>query len=431
MVDAIVAERMKTEQKATEIKILKTEISNIYKIIGDLEKKEETIWGQKKNMIRDIALNYERLHELGDYADPINTICNRIKHDIVAQNLWTDPRYVYQVLESKYKMNQDYDRSSGGNGNGKGHPDENSGLMFGDKHIVEGDQSRIDPQTGDPLFSTNSNGLDQPRNESHFFSSNNSESSFEARLSNRPPLMPPAHLIAQEDQQKRVPEMPLPGVKMTKEQIQEGAEYYLREYKRVKEWSRELGKRKDLFLEKAIEHHIAIDPELVNSSMYEEQISTRVPGESGPSEFSREVHAYADDWHKVGEKIEKFKPSEEDSRKWAASIRFMRQIIKPWTDEKWAEDSFGWFRIQLTNIAHGKHAAAKMNEIIVREGVKRALTREQVGDAMERVIMQNLKYNQALEDWCSCNLWYEKLIRPPIGGRRDELGPRLSEKSLG
>jgi len=62
--------------------------------------------GKKKELIQRWAENLELLHDKGDFAPPVNTICSHIRNELKAMSEDSSMVYVNEVLAFKYKQIQ-------------------------------------------------------------------------------------------------------------------------------------------------------------------------------------------------------------------------------------------------------------------------------------------------------------------------------------
>lgn len=388
-----------TKDNTHEIETLKRENKNIVEILQELEKKERSIFDEMHGLIMELVRNYERLHELGEYNDPLNTICAQVIRDLKTKNLLSSISTAYKIIPEKYKQ-EGYAPDVGDSGieisdnGGSSYSGEVRGAGFSSSGHVSSESTTnyfANQNGGNEMFPSYRNpNVDVPMNP------------FKNKL------------------------QPTLANELTDEKIREQAEFWAVTDKQLKEQSRESGKRKEFFIELAQARKIALDPEKVR--IIDEHLSTPVD-ESGESQLYHALKYYAQLIDKAADKVFKFKPADKDARKWARAVRTMAELWKPWADEKFRKDSISWMLVQMDNIAHGKHAAATMHATLTPEGIKRALTREQVGDKYEAVLQQAVMLTTAYYDLIGMHRWHMTKTERNIASRAVNMHPKLSEKS--
>lgn len=145
--------------------------------------------------------------------------------------------------------------------------------------------------------------------------------------------------------------------------------------------------------------------------------------------LSDELGYLAKDILEVQKKVIEFPPSDEDAGVWKEAIHDFRQIFKGHIDEKWTKSIPEWFSVQVTNIIHGKHAAAVKHGTVLPDGTKRNLTREQVGDNAEEILTLARKLVDSFSGLAALVAWHIKYAEPKIAERKRELNPVLSDKA--
>lgn len=379
--------QQKTANESREIETLKRENNNIFSNLKELENKQQKIYGEMTEMIRELARNYERLHKLGDYSGAVNTICATIVNELKQKGCYGSVSTAYQVLDAKYKQ-EEYS-----------HPDESTNSTTTSNGAGFSSSGHVSPDS------------------SGFYMANNSGDGQTYPSYPDPNVQVPMNPLKQKLQ---------PTGQMSDEFIRQQAEYWALTDKQLKENAREAGKRKDFFLELAQDRKIALDPEIVK--IEDPALSTPVDV-SGETALYNSLVRYGNLILKAAEKVYKFKPNDKDARKWSKAVDTMAELWKPWADEKYRKDSVSWMLVQMDNLAHGKHAAATMHSTITPEGIKRALTREQVGDKYETVLQQAVKFTTAYGDMIGMHRWHMETAERRIASRAVSMHGKLSEKS--
>lgn len=162
----------------------------------------------------------------------------------------------------------------------------------------------------------------------------------------------------------------------------------------------------------------------------------------------------------VSSKIYEMPPTPEDDAVISKGIESVIEYLKPLQDEKYSKSLIEWFRVQLENIAYGKHAAGSRKGTLVvikgadgsEETVKRNLTKEQVGDRYQEIletacrildipvpideVAQEIALNRAIEEGEAnglvnvlSNVWHKNAAEPRIARRKINLHDTLSEQA--
>jgi hypothetical protein len=151
--------------------------------------------------------------------------------------------------------------------------------------------------------------------------------------------------------------------------------------------------------------------------------------EARETDLSDELYQLSEDILAVREKVIEFPPNEEDARAWAQGIRNFRMMFKGHLDEKYSKSIPEWFRVQITNIQSGKHAAATKHATMLPGGIKRNLTREQVGDNAEFILDVAWKVLNSFDGLAGLIAWHSKYMEKAVAQRKIDLSPELSEKA--
>jgi hypothetical protein len=121
---------------------------------------------------------------------------------------------------------------------------------------------------------------------------------------------------------------------------------------------------------------------------------------------------------------------------WNMFYQALYEFHRPYADKKFSSSYVKWFRTEILNNQHGKHAAAVMSKVTSYLGEERELTREQVGDKLTDLYKKMIRFAGALElqRWFVEDLpevWHERLQVPCIADRKIRVGPILSESAFG
>ncbi len=96
----------KKEEAAVELAIRKLYLDNkrILDSIGDIEKQEYDLLVEKPECIFALAENFEKLHELGDYKEPIDYICSTIVSLVRdTRGFFATESWIHNILPARYK----------------------------------------------------------------------------------------------------------------------------------------------------------------------------------------------------------------------------------------------------------------------------------------------------------------------------------------
>lgn len=160
-------------------------------------------------------------------------------------------------------------------------------------------------------------------------------------------------------------------------------------------------------------------------------------------------------WYKLAEKLEKYpataagEPISPEDKKIAQFIRGKLQTLESecrmlasFTDDKYAQNMWHWFKTIIIEGNFGKHAAAVMSKIVPKCGdpkqgtIKpRPLTRERVGDIKEKYLNWMYQFGEGMEYnawWIGvADLWDKEFHSPYNADRRNRESPNLSETAFG
>ncbi len=160
-------------------------------------------------------------------------------------------------------------------------------------------------------------------------------------------------------------------------------------------------------------------------------------------------------WYKLAEKLEKYPatpagdPISPEDKKIAQFIRGKLQTLESesrmlasFTDDKYAQNMWHWFKTIIIEGNYGKHAAAVMSKISPKCGdpnqattKPRPLTRERVGDIKEKYLKWMYQFGEGMEYYAwwigVANEWDKEFHSPYNADRRNRESPNLSETAFG
>lgn len=169
-----------------------------------------------------------------------------------------------------------------------------------------------------------------------------------------------------------------PVAVMKNEEVRQALDYFDEQAKELSRRKTEYNEKVQELIEAAHTRGIAIDR--VERSV----TSTRKePGASKSVEKWQELEAVVGG---LGQKLYDFPPKGDDDERIALAIDKLVLFLRPMQDEKWTKSLVEWFKVQIENIAYGKHAAGSRQASITLMGDKRNMTREQVGDRFDEIM---------------------------------------------
>jgi len=198
---------------------------------------------------------------------------------------------------------------------------------------------------------------------------------------------------------------------------------------------------------------IAPEPNKCESYYAALEVYNRLQGEPDPE--TGETIDYNRLWLNLAKKLEKYpatapgKPITEEDKQIARFINGKLQtlesecrMLKSFTDDKYAQSMWHWFKTIIIEGHYGKHAAAVMSKIVPKCGdpkkattKPRPLTRERVGDIKEKYLDWMYEFGESMEFaawWIGvANVWDQQFHAPYNADRRNREGPNLSETSFG
>jgi hypothetical protein len=83
---------------------LECDNKNILDNMRHSEEQDYDLIVRRRECILALAENYERLHELGEYKEPVDTICATICNLVREHGLFVTEDWIHDVLPKKYKL---------------------------------------------------------------------------------------------------------------------------------------------------------------------------------------------------------------------------------------------------------------------------------------------------------------------------------------
>lgn len=158
------------------------------------------------------------------------------------------------------------------------------------------------------------------------------------------------------------------------------------------------------------------------------QVTTQKP-EAGESLLYLSIGRGIEKLKAVQETVYEFPPKPEQDGELSKSVDSFFAILDGDGDTKWTKDIPAWVEVQITHEQHGKHAAAVKHGIVLPDGTRRNLTREQVGDNAEEILTRAKNLLSAIPIFSALARWHSSVVEPRVAARKVELGPKLSERA--
>lgn len=210
---------------------------------------------------------------------------------------------------------------------------------------------------------------------------------------------------------------------LTPSQVQDEVEQLDTDLDRVNEEKRRKQERFNELVDKAKREKIAL-----TIPVKADPKSTPKP-ESAETALSDELQLLSEDILAVREKVIEFPPDTAQATEWAKGMKDFRQILKGFIDEKYSKSIPEWFRVQITNQISGKHAAGVKHATMLPGGIKRNLTREQVGDNAEFILDAAWKALNSFDALAGLISWHRQFVEVNVAQRKVDLSPDLSDKA--
>lgn len=234
----------------------------------------------------------------------------------------------------------------------------------------------------------------------------------------------------------------------------------------IRDWAEAAGNLNDSIREIATDYHVNIlDPYGIGqdvgnsgtSSGNDEQISVIKPKPMTTIAYEEGL-ILEKKVHKFVEELRIYPPElESDLQFIVRGIKRLGELIEPSIDDKWTKQWLGWFKIEIDRLDYGKHAAAVRNftetnqcakcddvEMVFTEnspskmicpqcgntqGLRRNMTREQVGDKAQTVMKQAYRFLRDIPDFAFVMLHHARYKETRMAKRKADLSPVLSDKA--
>lgn len=390
--------KLSEADRQNQISLIKRENSNIFQNLALLEGEERAVINSKSQQIRHLAGNFEKLHELGDYQEPIDHICATISRLCQERKLIASAQLARMALPEKYKQTQFTSHN-------------NNNLL-----------------TGPPLIENPTLDEALPKEENNQYHvidyriadvMNQSEGGVGGMAPGSEVFVDPvtSELLAIEK----------PVAMMTRDEIRQIAEARIARTRKSREALLEDRRREREILEECDKRKIALTPGYEQDSG--DHISAKSP-DTGPSPAWESCQRLIKSYEKLADKLYRWRPPKHIQQDLVEAFEADIEFLEPFLDEKYRKCQPAWWVVQLNNIWHGKHAAAIMNSTPIDEKSRRALTREQVGDRYEEDLKRAVRFSSANKKWAILWKWFVEMNEKGIAARAKELGPTLSDKAF-
>ena len=392
-----------------EISRIKRENSNIFNNLSVLEGELKAVFTNKTQQLRHLAENYEQLHELGEYTEPISHICATISRELINKRLGASADLARRVLDSKYKQTEFT-------------PDNNGKLQLQSQQPTTDSNPILD--TSVPTVEPNDYGATDYRLSDIINSSN---------------AIPGLDTFVDPTSSDIIITNKSPS-EMSREELRQAAEISISRYRKSREQQLEDRRRQKELLEECIKRKVALSPEFEQQP---QDHKSAISEDSGPSEAYFECLALYNDWGKLCDKLYRWRPPKYLQKMMVDAFKAWREFLEPFIDEKHRKCQPSWWVVQCDNLMHGKHAAAVMNGTPISDRMQRALTtpankrrdltREQVGDRALEDLEKAVKFVAAIPMWKALWVWFTDPKNGPeraIAIRADELSDTLSDKAF-
>jgi hypothetical protein len=158
------------------------------------------------------------------------------------------------------------------------------------------------------------------------------------------------------------------------------------------------------------------------------------------TKFHKKLETFTDSVEELANKTYEYPPTEYDDKfqEEIAEVidKFSDELVDPLTefiqplkDEKWTQSWIKWWRTQILNINHGKHAAGTMSAEKSHKGERRGLTREQTGDRAEKSYEVAIKMTRAIPILMHLCDIHSKFVQPRILDRKIKMHDKLSDSA--
>jgi len=398
--------KLSEADREKQISLIKRENSNIFQNLTLLEGEEKVLITTKTQQIRHLANNYERLHELGDYNEPINHICATIIRLCAEKKLIASSQLARYVLPDKFKQTEftsHNNLSSNNNNNNNG-------------QVVETQENAAAAAVFDDAVPN------EEKNDFHMVDYRIAD-----LLNSSSAMAPGQEVFVDPTTSDTLLAVDKPPSQMTRDEIRQVAEARIARTRKSREALLEDRRREREILEECDKRKIALSPEFEHLAA--DHISAKSP-DTGPSPAWESCIRLIKSYEKLADKLYRWRPPKHIQQDMVEAFEADIEFLEPFLDEKYRKCQAAWWVVQLNNIWHGKHAAAIMSSTPIDEKLKRALTREQVGDRYEEDLKRAVRFSGAIKKWAILWKWFVEMNEKGIATRAKELGPTLSDKAF-
>lgn len=393
-----------------EISLIKRENANILQNLTVLEGEERALVNSKTQQIKQLARNYERLAELGEYKEPINHICASIVNLCTEppRKLFASAQLARMALEDKYKQTQYTSHNN---------------LPTAETYTTTDTLPSpvIEPTIDNTVFDT-----EVPREEPNNITNQYFGYSYESAMH-----------AAKDDEESEF-EINKPLTSMTRDELRQVAEGRRAKTRKSREALLEDRRREKEALEECEKRKIPLSPEFEQLPV--DHISAKSP-DSGPSPAWYKAIELYKAYGKLCDKLYRWRPPKHIQEAMVEAFQADIEFLEPFLDEKYRKCQPQWWVVQLKNLWHGKHGAAIMNSTVIDDNLKRALTREQVGDRGGQLChicekkagvdyARAIRFSLGNKKWAALWQWFVEMNEKGIAKRAVELGPTLSDKAF-
>ena len=402
--------KLSEADKEKEISRIKRENSNIFQNLQTLEGEERAVVNTKSQQIQQLARNYERMHDLGEYTEPIDHICSTIVRLCVEKKLYASGQLARMALPERYKQTQF-----------TSHNNSYQQQQQATETAVA-NPPNVDPRDTNAIFDQSMQKQDIDNQ--HYMV----DYRLADILNNSAGMPPDASVFVDPTSNHLIVDTDKSPTEMTRDELRHYTEAKITQTRKVREQLLENRRREREALEECDKRKIALTPGF-EGLLSQDHISAKSP-DSGPSAAWESCVKLIKSYEKLADKLYRWRPPKQIQQDLVDAFEADIEFLEPFLDEKYRKCQPAWWVVQLNNIWHGKHAAAIMNSTPIDEKSRRALTREQVGDRYEEDVKRAIRFSAAIKKWASLWKWFVQMNEKGIATRAKELGPTLSDKAF-
>lgn len=210
--------------------------------------------------------------------------------------------------------------------------------------------------------------------------------------------------------------------RLDSKELVEKDEWISEQQKKLKAELKRLADIQELVYSKAEETNLELP------SMKDDVISTPLE-ESENNEFANALIKIGNNFIDIGQTAQKVKLSPEDAKAYSEATKIWLEILNSSSDLKNTKDTKQWIETMKIYEDFGKHAAAVKAGVVTINGVKRPLTREQVGDKVQEVFDAAIKILDMDHLLKTLSEYRQKYVEPRVAQRKVDLHSKLSERA--